>query len=357
MKVLDKDKDYVRILENDIAYLGDRLLIDFEVVYVGFSPNSKEDHLVVEIKLKRRFLFQLVTIYFPSLSLIIIVEMTLFLGGTKFDPTLHMVLTAMLVMYTLYLKVSSELPPSSYMKLIDIWLHFCLVTPFAVFIMEGAMGLVDSRRKVNDATGNKVTPTLSVTRKSKISRLIKREQRNLELNRRASEPTTNQPPSPPTDSWIDVDDIRMSTDDEPTTNQPPSPATIPWIDVDDIRMSNDDEPTTNQLQSPPTDPWIDVNDIRISIDDEPTTNQPPSPPTDAWIDMDDRRSSTDDEAPVKNTCLSFSWRCFRSCVDNTPQMKNPMLLSTTIKLVIPIATTLFTMWYIFEAVTQLHCGN
>jgi hypothetical protein len=39
-------------------------------------------------------------------------------------------LTGMLVMTTLLLSVSNNLPPTNYIKLIDIWMLFGMVTPF-----------------------------------------------------------------------------------------------------------------------------------------------------------------------------------------------------------------------------------
>ena len=41
----------------------------------------------------------------------------------------------MLVMYTLNNSVSSKLPPTSYIKLIDIWLLFGLILPFFIILL------------------------------------------------------------------------------------------------------------------------------------------------------------------------------------------------------------------------------
>ena len=45
-------------------------------------------------------------------------------------------LTVLLVMYTLYQGVSLSISQTAYIKMIDWWLLFCLIVPFAVFIME-----------------------------------------------------------------------------------------------------------------------------------------------------------------------------------------------------------------------------
>ena len=41
----------------------------------------------------------------------------------------------MLVMYTLNQSISAKLPPTSYIKFIDVWLLFGLIQPFFIIIM------------------------------------------------------------------------------------------------------------------------------------------------------------------------------------------------------------------------------
>jgi hypothetical protein len=42
----------------------------------------------------------------------------------------------MLVMYTMYQSISQTLPATAYLKFIDVWLIFCLLVPFVVFIVQ-----------------------------------------------------------------------------------------------------------------------------------------------------------------------------------------------------------------------------
>ena len=46
-----------------------------------------------------------------------------------------MAITSMLVMYTLNQSVSSKLPATAYMKLIDVWLLFGLLLPFVIILL------------------------------------------------------------------------------------------------------------------------------------------------------------------------------------------------------------------------------
>ena len=47
-------------------------------------------------------------------------------------------LTTLLVMYTLFQSISSTLPQTAYLKLIDYWLLFSLILPFIIFIIHVA---------------------------------------------------------------------------------------------------------------------------------------------------------------------------------------------------------------------------
>ena len=54
----------------------------------------------------------------------------------------------MLVMYTLHQSILSQLPKTSYMKMIDIWLLYGLTIPFLVFILEVTSQMLRHRKIV-----------------------------------------------------------------------------------------------------------------------------------------------------------------------------------------------------------------
>ena len=66
----------------------------------------------------------------------IICQATLYFNKEHFKTNVPVTITTMLVMYTLYMAVSNKLPPTSYIKLIDIWLIFGLILPFTVFFLH-----------------------------------------------------------------------------------------------------------------------------------------------------------------------------------------------------------------------------
>ena len=52
-----------------------------------------------------------------------------------FKSAIPLVITAMLVMYTLKGSISKDLPTTSYTKFIDIWLLYGLLMPFFILML------------------------------------------------------------------------------------------------------------------------------------------------------------------------------------------------------------------------------
>ena len=119
--------------------------------------SKSQDYVVVEVVLKRRPLFHLATIYLPTICLLIIAELTLVIDKQYFEATIMVSLTSMLVMYTLYQSISDKLPQTAYLKMIDVWLLFCLIMPFFVFILLVIAQYVsrkNERRTLSTTIGN-----------------------------------------------------------------------------------------------------------------------------------------------------------------------------------------------------------
>jgi hypothetical protein len=85
---------------------------------------------------RRRITYHLANSYLPTMSLLAIAELTLFFGESKQDIGVSLSLTILLVMYTFYQSISNSIPNTAYLKLMDIWLIFCLLVPFLVFLIQ-----------------------------------------------------------------------------------------------------------------------------------------------------------------------------------------------------------------------------
>ena len=147
-------RDHLQLIAGNVKYLGPTSLLELDVMNVSIHSGGP-DHVYVEIKLRRRCLFHLATTYFPTLCLFLISEVLLFINEEHFEATIMVSLTAMLVMYTLHQSILSQLPKTSYMKMIDIWLLCGLTIPFLVFILEVTSEMIrHNKKQQNKARAN-----------------------------------------------------------------------------------------------------------------------------------------------------------------------------------------------------------
>ena len=109
----------------------------------NLTLNEGENMVYMAVKLKRKVVTELVTTYFPTILLLLITFTTIFFDKDLFGDAIAVNLTIMLVMTTIFTSKIEELPPTSDMKMIDIWLIFCLVVPFLEVILRTAIECVN----------------------------------------------------------------------------------------------------------------------------------------------------------------------------------------------------------------------
>ena len=88
---------------------------------------------------KRKIQSELLTTYFPTLLLTAITFATTFFKPFFFEAALSVNLTTMLVMTTIFISKMESLPPTSDIKMIDIWLILCQIYPFVEVVLLTAM--------------------------------------------------------------------------------------------------------------------------------------------------------------------------------------------------------------------------
>ena len=87
------------------------------------------------IVLKRKVLNEMMTTYLPSLLLMLITYATTYFKPYFFEAALSVNLTTMLVMTTIFMTVMQMLPATAYIKMIDIFLIFGQLYPFAEVVL------------------------------------------------------------------------------------------------------------------------------------------------------------------------------------------------------------------------------
>ena len=101
--------------------------------------------------MKRRIINELLTTYLPSVLILAIVYATNFFKPFFFEAVVTVNLTALLVLTTLFISVSGKLPPTAYVKMIDIWLIFSQLVPFTEVLLHTFMDCMreEGEREVN----------------------------------------------------------------------------------------------------------------------------------------------------------------------------------------------------------------
>jgi hypothetical protein len=126
----------IQLIPTQPDYQSADILKQFKVVNVSIESSTDMSRLKVNIKLQRIFYYHLTNTYMPTLTLLIITEVTLHFDETKTELAIGLSLTIMLVMYTMYQSISESSIKTAYLKMIDYWLLFCLLMPFFIFMIE-----------------------------------------------------------------------------------------------------------------------------------------------------------------------------------------------------------------------------
>merc|ERR1719350_1272493 len=160
---------FITINGNGHAYLGPVELTQYFVRDTDMFPEllgkDQQQAIAMEVTLGRRLLGTLLTIFLPTILLNVIGHATNYFKAFFFEAVVSVNLTVMLVLTTMFINVSNQLPKTSYIKMIDVWLIFNLILPFTEVLLHTYKDyLRDEQREVNhhgrvrklDADGNEV---------------------------------------------------------------------------------------------------------------------------------------------------------------------------------------------------------
>ena len=126
-------------------------LTSSHVIYNNIVAASTSEGIHLLITFKRRITNAILTIYLPTFLLLSIVYATNFFKDFFFEAVVTVNLTALLVLTTLFISVSSSLPTTSYVKMVDVWLIFAQMVPFIEVLLHTWMDTcrVDADREIN----------------------------------------------------------------------------------------------------------------------------------------------------------------------------------------------------------------
>ncbi|XP_071514862.1 uncharacterized protein [Panulirus ornatus] len=143
LRMLSASKNYLMFdgLTTTASYHGSELLLEYQLEqpHLLYDNIGEYDEMRVRIPLQRRSGYAILNIYTPSLILLLISYVSLFFRPHIFEVRVMTTLTSLLVMATLFTQVSASLPKTSYFKMVDIWLIFCIVVSFFIIIFHAVI--------------------------------------------------------------------------------------------------------------------------------------------------------------------------------------------------------------------------
>merc|ERR1711873_282 len=111
------------------------VITDYQLVDMTYPGEG----VMMVIKFRRKITSEMMTTYLPSVLLMMITYATTFFKPFFFEAALSVNLTTMLVMTTIFISKMESLPPTSDIKMIDIWLILCQIYPFVEVVLLTAM--------------------------------------------------------------------------------------------------------------------------------------------------------------------------------------------------------------------------
>ncbi|XP_068211704.1 LOW QUALITY PROTEIN: uncharacterized protein [Palaemon carinicauda] len=121
-----------------VLYNGLRNLPKYAVGEMSASVYNinGNDALEATFQLERRYSLLVLSIFIPTALLLGIGYTTLFVKLQLLQVRAIMTLTTLLVLYTLFNQVSSNLPDTAYIKMVDVWFFFCIFLIFSVIVLH-----------------------------------------------------------------------------------------------------------------------------------------------------------------------------------------------------------------------------
>ena len=138
MNVENLDQDTVTLVPHNIDMEENQdltmyLISNYQLMYR--DEKRKRSGIKLEIKFKRKITNEMMTTYLPSVLLMLITYATTFFKPFYFEAALTVNLTTMLVLTTIFTAVMDKLPPTAYVKMVDVWLIIAQCYPFIEVIL------------------------------------------------------------------------------------------------------------------------------------------------------------------------------------------------------------------------------
>ena len=142
MTVNSLDKETVELVSSTLWMEEQLDLTLFHITNFTLGPANASDPkqgVKMVTRMRRKVTTEMMTTYFPTILLMAITYATTFFKPIFFEASLTVNLTTMLVMTTIFISKMESLPPTSDIKMIDVWLILCQLVPFIEAVMLTAI--------------------------------------------------------------------------------------------------------------------------------------------------------------------------------------------------------------------------
>ena len=142
MAIGSLDNETVRLVPGSLKMSQRVDMPIFQLTNWKLETRTFDEHkqgLSMTVVMKRKITSEMMTTYFPTIMLTTITFATTFFKPYFFEAALTVNLTTMLVMTTIFISKMDGLPPTSAIKMIDIWLIMCQLVPFCEVVLLTAI--------------------------------------------------------------------------------------------------------------------------------------------------------------------------------------------------------------------------
>ncbi len=130
---------FVHLAAANASYLGPTDLPQYFVMATEITetlvPPGKQA-VMVQIKFGRRILSTILSSYLPTFLICIMSFATNYFKSFFFEAIVTVNLTSLLALTTLFVSILNTLPQTAYIKMMDVWLIFCMTIPFCQVILQ-----------------------------------------------------------------------------------------------------------------------------------------------------------------------------------------------------------------------------
>ena len=155
LKIPAYEMELMQIHPDHFQNNGTFKLEQFWITDINLKALKNYSVVKFNVQMKRIPWFHITTTYMPTMCILVMALATLFIDPSHFEATIMVALTAMLVMYTLFQSISTTMPQTAYLKLLDYWMFYGLIMPFVVFILLviWELDIQTDKSKVKPMTG------------------------------------------------------------------------------------------------------------------------------------------------------------------------------------------------------------